>query len=94
MSIPPQTPDDKPRPPRDSDLILADWLRKGGESELVIAETLIGAIVLAAQSVRDGRAEDPATFPGYIGDTDHASIARRTIATLLNIGWTAPAGAA
>lgn len=90
---PPPDKSEHPKPKRTGLVVLAEALRAEGDDELAIAETMVATEVDVAQWVREGRAKDPRTYPGYIGDPDAAGVARRVLGVLLEIGWTPPEAA-
>lgn len=82
------TPDD-PRM-RNVDDGLAQFGYSIGQDGLKIAEDAIAAEIFAYVSVRDGRAQDPRTFPGYPQDATPNTTARSIVARLLDAGWRPP----
>ena len=60
-----------------------------GRNGIEIAQQWIVASLFAFAAVRDGRAKDPTTFPGF-GDGSPEETARRIVARLLDAGWRPP----
>lgn len=60
-----------------------------GQNGIEIAEGWIVSCLDALIAVRDGRANDPRSFPGY-GEGTTEEAARRIVARLLDAGWRPP----
>lgn len=78
------TPDD----PR-MEAVVCELARMGyadGKTGIEIAEGWIVPCIEALLAVRDGRAKNPAAFPGY-GEGTAEETARRIVARLLDAGW-------
>lgn len=60
-----------------------------GKTGIEIAQAWIVAHLFAFAAVREERAKDPATFPGF-GDGTPEETARRIVARLLDAGWRPP----
>jgi hypothetical protein len=60
-----------------------------GRNGVEIAEGWVTACVSAVLAVQEGRAKNPAAFPGY-GDGTPEEAARRIVARLLDAGWRPP----
>lgn len=60
-----------------------------GKNGLEIAEEWVSVCLQAVFCVREQRAKDPSSFPGYGPDTPDET-ARRIIARLLDAGWRPP----
>lgn len=74
------------------DLVACELARMGyadGQDGIEIAQQWIVAAVFAFGAVREGRAKDPRSFPGF-GDGSPEETARRIVARLLDAGWRPP----
>lgn len=59
---------------------------ENGKNGLEIAEGWVTACLHAVFTIREQRAKDPRSFPGY-GDATPEETARRIVARLLDAGW-------
>ena len=61
-----------------------------GQDPIDYASRLVQMHIEVNLTVRLARAEDPATFPGYLLDLSLDALSRRVIGDLLDAGWTPP----
>lgn len=61
-----------------------------GEHPIDVAEKHVTTIAEVHLMVAAARATEPAAFPGYVIELTPGALARRILAELLDIGWTAP----
>jgi hypothetical protein len=61
-----------------------------GQHPLDYAETSVRIYLNLRDEIRQARAIDPASFPGYLLETDDASWSRRILGELMDAGWTPP----
>lgn len=59
---------------------------ESGKDGIQIAEEWITVSVVALLTVREARAKNPQTFPGY-GEATPEAVARRIVARLIDAGW-------
>lgn len=73
--------------------VIARMSYESGRDPVEFAETCIVRNHLDVYlSITSARAEDAATFPGYLLELTPGALARRIIGDLLDAGWTSPAG--
>lgn len=61
-----------------------------GQDGLQIAEVIIACGIAALITVQNGRADDPASYPGYPAEAAPHVSARMILAQLVNAGWRPP----
>jgi hypothetical protein len=61
-----------------------------GQDGLQIAEVIIACNIASLITVQNGRADDPASYPGYPAEAAPHVSARMIIAQLINAGWRPP----
>ena len=61
-----------------------------GEDPIDVAIQIAEIQIYVLGEVERGRSENPASFPGFVGDTTSRALAGRIIGHLLDAGWTPP----